>query len=145
MPGYLPLWLCQATAPCRTHEEGFPSLRLCRTRNHWDPGQSAALDPSPEPVPQLAGIPTPWAHHLSGPPEPQLHVGWPDPCPSDSRPSVPAGLQLWVELLEPSPAGTGTSLAWDNHIHQLTRNPAPQAELAPALQAFQITASPDSG
>jgi hypothetical protein len=49
-----------------------------------------------------------------------------------------------VEQLEPHPAGTGTTLVWDSCTHQPARNLAPCAELAPALQASQITAPPGS-
>jgi hypothetical protein len=63
------------------------------------------------------------------------HMGWLDPCPLDSRPSSPAGLQLHVEQLEPHHSGTGTSLALDIRIHQPARNSAPQVEMAPTLQA----------
>jgi hypothetical protein len=47
-----------------------------------------------------------------------------------------------VERLEPCLTGTGTILVQNSHTHQPARNPAPWAELAPALQASQITAPP---
>jgi hypothetical protein len=59
-------------------------------------------------------------------------------------PPGPAWLQLHVEQLEPCLSGTGTILVQDSHTHQPARNPAPCAELAPVLQASQITAPPGS-
>jgi hypothetical protein len=90
---------------------------------------------------RLLSYPTaPPAHCSSGPAEPQLCLRWLNLCPLD-YPSLSglARLQLYEEQLEPSPAGTGTSLAQDRCIHQSARNPAPWEEPAPALEASQIT------
>jgi hypothetical protein len=72
-------------------------------------------------------------------------VGQLGPNPLDSaHPSGPARILLCVEQLEPHPAETGKSVAWHSSIHQCARNPTHWVELAPALQASQITAPPVS-
>jgi hypothetical protein len=104
----------------------------CQIHNHRDPRHPAMLDPSSEPTTIQALLSPSYT--------------WDDrtPVPRTLHSLGPAGLQLCVEWLEPHPAGTDTSLAWDSRIHQFTRNPAHWVELAPALQAFQITTLPGS-
>jgi hypothetical protein len=46
--------------------------------------------------------------------------------------------------MEPCPARTVTILVWDSPTHQPAMNSTPWEELATALQASQITASPGS-
>jgi hypothetical protein len=162
LPGSLPLGMCQATALCQTHTwwDTRPSTALSSTpQTHITPeylplghaagptttgipSSQSAKDPSLEPVPQLTRLPAP-------PPESTAfqtllspsHT-WDDQNPL--LPSGPAWLQLHVEWLEPCQAGTGTILVWDSHTRQPARNPAPCAELFPALKASQITAPPGS-
>jgi hypothetical protein len=141
--GYAPLSHAGLQLP-DPQDAVIPTPWLCRwIHDHWDPCYQSVPDPSSELVPQHTRIPPlPWAHHPSGPAEPQLRVGRLDPHPSDSpcHQALPGSISLWNDW-SPTPLGR---LAQESLIHYLARNPALQVELDPALQAFQITAPPGS-
>jgi hypothetical protein len=123
------------TATChRPTHSGIPASRLRWI--HAPPGYPPLsctdlqlLDPHHAGTPPQKNSPPPFRPYWV----PAVH-GTTGPLPLGLLPSRPAGLQLWEERLEPRPAGTGTSLAQDSHIHQPARNPTLQAEPAPALQ-----------
>jgi hypothetical protein len=148
---------------CQTHARWDPRLSgHAGSTHHWDcrpslcrppvPGHTTGwdicylpmLDPSPQPVPHLTGIPAPLNPPPFSPCWAPATSGMTRPRPLDSRPSGHAGIKLHVEWLEPHPAGTGTSLVWDSHIHQPARNSAPWVEPAPALKVSTIIVPPGS-
>jgi hypothetical protein len=142
--GYLPLSHTDLQ-PWDPHYTGIPTP--CHwIYHHWDPHHLSALDPSPKPVLQLAGIPTPHPESTTLQALLSPSYVWDDqiPAPLTSRPSGPAWLQLHMEWLESLPTGMGTRLMRDSHIHQPARKLAPWVEIAPALQASQITTPPGS-
>jgi hypothetical protein len=69
------------------------------------PGHSG---PRLELVPQLVRIPAPWNHLPSGPAQPQLWMGWPQPHTSDSLP-------IRTSCVPALCGTTGALLHWDRH------------------------------
>jgi hypothetical protein len=147
--GYPPLGPHRAPAPCRIHALP-PPLRPC-----WDPalcgmtGSTFCWDPHPsshEPNssldPHTTRIPTLWVPHPSGHARPQLHMEWPEACPtwitthealletcSTRIPTPWNQARAWRETAtSPSPPG----------------NPPLGPNQASLLQACQITTPPSS-
>jgi hypothetical protein len=131
--GSLPLRLRQATAPSGPdphtagclpfsytglqpsdpHHAGISAPWPCRwMHDHWVLRHPVSPHPSPEPVSQLTGIPAhPPSPLSSGPAEPQLRVGQPDPHPLGLPPPIrPCQSPALCGTLEPHPTGTGTTL-----------------------------------
>jgi hypothetical protein len=105
---------------CCSAPRGSPPLRLCwDTALHWIHVPPGPLCLGPH-----------WIHApLESPPvTPSTPQALLDPSPMwDNQSHTPLGS---------SPLGPGTSLAWDNHIIQSTRIPAPQVEQGPSCTCF---------
>jgi hypothetical protein len=136
------LGLRLATAPHQTHTKlGFPPLgHAARPITTGIPAPWPHQKTGGSRSHSLPGYPPTGAHWSSGNAELQLCVGWLDP--SVSLPIRACQATPPCGKTGASPTGTGTSLAWVTRIHHAARIPAPGADWAPALQAFQIAAPP---
>jgi hypothetical protein len=156
------LGLCQAIALRQTHtwQDTPPSaIPASSSQTHTMPeypSLAMPLGPWPPGSPTTSPCQTPaWSQshsllgHLPLPPKPTALQALLSPSHAWDHQTLPCSsgpswLQLHVEQLEACPSGTGTILVQDHLTHQPARNPPPCVELAPALQASQITAPPGS-